>query len=92
VASHILDTIAYRQDCDVIFGEFFDHFPYFGMRGEEDVENLLDAYVDTLAKYRAAFGEPPAGAWGLGGASKCDRTNCKPQNRSSKPSPKPRPK
>ena len=24
---HILDTCAYREDCDVIFGRFLDHFP-----------------------------------------------------------------
>ncbi len=77
--AHILDTIAYRADCDRVFGGFLDHFPYFGMRGDEDTQNLLDAYRDTLDRYRAAFGEPPAGSWGDGDASKCDRTNCKPQ-------------
>src|SRR4051812_16820724 len=30
---HILDTAAYRADCDSLFGDFLDHFPYFGMRG-----------------------------------------------------------
>ncbi len=71
--------MAYRADCDRIFGEFLDHFPYFGMRGNEDAQALLDAYTDTLDRYRDAFGEPPAGAWGLGDSSKCNRTNCKPQ-------------
>src|SRR3954451_24839884 len=41
---HILDTAAYRTDCDVIFGQFIDHFPYFGMRGDQDAQNLEDAY------------------------------------------------
>src|ERR1700743_3709578 len=51
---HILDTAAYRADCDAIFGRFLDHFPYFGMRGAEDAQALEDAYVDTLGRYRDA--------------------------------------
>lgn len=74
---HILDTIAYRQDCDAIFGRFMDHFPYFGMRGPEDAQALSDAYDETLAHYRAAFGEPPDGTWISADAGKC-RTGCKP--------------
>ena len=33
---HILDTQKYAADCNEIFGTFLHHFPYFGMRGEED--------------------------------------------------------
>lgn len=77
---HILDTAAYREDCHAIFGEFLDHFPYFGMRGEEDAKALGDAYADTLERYRTAFGEPPAGTWICDeAASRCKRTACKPQ-------------
>lgn len=76
---HILDTAAYREDCDAIFGHFLDHFPYFGMRGAEDAAALLDAYAETLDRYRSAFGEPPAGTWIAADASKCTRKNCKPQ-------------
>ncbi len=77
---HILDTAAYRDDCDSIFGSFLDHFPYFGMRGEDDAQALTDAYADTLDRYRDAFGEPPAETWiTLDGSSKCKRTACKPQ-------------
>jgi hypothetical protein len=77
---HILDTAAYREDCEAIFGRFLDHFPYFGMRGEEDAEALNDAYADTLERYREAFGEPPADTWiTLDASSKCKRTACKPQ-------------
>jgi hypothetical protein len=76
---HILDTAAYRADCDLIFGRFLDHFPYFGMRGEQDAIALQDAYADTLERYRAAFGEPPAGTWISADAASCKRTNCKPQ-------------
>lgn len=85
---HILDTIAYRQDCDRIFGRFLDHFPYFGMRGDEDARDLLDAYDDTLAKYESQFGATPEGTWRMVDAkAKCHnkpggptcRTQCKPQ-------------
>ena len=76
---HILDTRAYHDDCHAIFGEYLHHFPYFGMRGEEDARALQDAYVDTLDRYRAAFGEPPDETWISADASKCKRTACKPQ-------------
>jgi len=81
---HILDTIAYREDCDAIFGRFLDHFPYFGMRGDDDAKALFDAYEDTLSKYELAFGLPPEGTWRAPDAkSKCHksscRTQCKPQ-------------
>jgi hypothetical protein len=29
---HILDTAAYRDDCDALFGRFLDHFPYVAAR------------------------------------------------------------
>jgi hypothetical protein len=76
---HILDTAAYREDCQAIFGQFLDHFPYFGMRGEEDAQDLNDAYADTLWRYRDAFGDPPAETWISSDASKCGRKACKPQ-------------
>lgn len=76
---HILDTRAYHADCDAIFGSYLHHFPYFGMRGDEDVRALEDAYTKTLVHYRAAFGEPPEGTWVSADASKCKRTACKPQ-------------
>ncbi len=76
---HILDTAAYREDCDALFGKFLDHFPYFGMRGEEDAQALVDAYAETIEKYRTNFGEPADGTWIAEDASRCSRTACKPQ-------------
>ncbi len=76
---HILDTAAYREDCDAIFGRFLDHFPYFGMRGEDDAQALHDAYADTLEHCQHAFGAPPADTWISSDAVKCGRTACKPQ-------------
>jgi hypothetical protein len=76
---HILDTAAYRRDCDAIFGRFLDHYPYFGMRGEDDAQALVDAYAETLDRYREGFGEPPAETWIAApeDRSRC-RTACKP--------------
>lgn len=77
---HILDTAAYREDCEAIFGRFLDHFPYFGMRGDDDAQALHDAYDETIERYRAAFGEPPADTWlVVDASSSCRRTACKPQ-------------
>jgi len=76
---HILDTRAYHDDCEAIFGDYLHHFPYFGMRGEDDSRALHDAYADTLDRYREAFGEPPAETWISADASRCKRTACKPQ-------------
>jgi hypothetical protein len=75
---HILDTQAYHEDCEAILGSYLHHFPYFGMRGEQDAEALMDAYTETLEHYRRAFGEPPPGTWISTDASRCGRTNCKP--------------
>jgi hypothetical protein len=76
---HILDTIAYREDCDRLFGGFLDHFPYFGMRGDDDAQALHEAYGDTLEIYEREFGEPPEGTWVSADAARCNRKNCKPQ-------------
>lgn len=54
---HILDTRAYAQDCQRVFGEFVHHFPYFGMRGEEDAQNLHDSFDETKALYFELFAE-----------------------------------
>lgn len=76
---HILDTIAYRVDCEAIFARFLDHFPYFGMRDEDDAQALLDAYEDTLEKYEAAFGSPPEGTWLKADEAKCHKGSCRTQ-------------
>ena len=45
--AHILDTQAYAPDCERVFGFFLHHFPYFGMRGEQDASDLESAYDQT---------------------------------------------
>jgi hypothetical protein len=54
---HILDTRKYMSDCDKLFGEYLHHFPYFGMRGEEDAKNLAKAGNFTMALFQEHFPE-----------------------------------
>jgi hypothetical protein len=63
--------MSYRVDCDAIFGRFLEHFPYFGLRGPQDAQDLSDSYDVTLQVYREAFGEPPEGTWVSGDARTC---------------------
>jgi hypothetical protein len=54
---HILDTMKYVEDCQNVFGYFLHHFPYFGMRGEEDAANLAEAGKTTNRLYEKEFGD-----------------------------------
>ena len=54
---HILDTMKYAEDCERVFGYFLHHFPYFGMRGEEDAAALTDAGQEMQRLYKQEFGE-----------------------------------
>ncbi|MGH2550987.1 MAG: glycine-rich domain-containing protein [Thermomicrobiales bacterium] len=56
---HILDTHKYAEDCQMVFGQFLHHFPYFGLRGDEDQRALRAAYQATLELMREEFGETP---------------------------------
>jgi hypothetical protein len=56
--THILDTAKYREDCEVLFGQFIDHWPYFGMRDEAEREMLDQAFVHTQALLQRHFGTP----------------------------------
>ena len=55
---HILDTRAYCRDSDALFGGYFHHFPYFGMRGDEDAKQLKSSFEKTKQLYEKTFGEP----------------------------------
>jgi hypothetical protein len=54
---HILDTMKYAADCEEIFGFFLHHFPYVGMRGEEDLADLERAGDRMQELYEATFNE-----------------------------------
>ena len=55
---HILDTRKYAADCEATFGHFVHHFPYLGLRGEEDAKALQAAFVKMQQLYAQEFGEP----------------------------------
>jgi len=70
--AHILDTRAYAEDCERLFGQFLHHFPYFGMRGAEDRQALESAFAESLELFILHFGmDPTAGDTGA--------RSCKPQ-------------
>lgn len=54
---HILDTKAYQEDCNSVFGFFIHHFPYFGIYGKADEINLQNTFEETKVLYRIHFGE-----------------------------------
>jgi hypothetical protein len=54
--AHMLDTAKYRADCLLVFGRFLDHFPYAGLRGEEDRLAWLSDFARTRALFREHFG------------------------------------
>jgi hypothetical protein len=54
---HILDTQKYAADCQQIFGYFLHHFPYLGLRGEDDEaahrqvgERMRELYLQTFGE------------------------------------------
>lgn len=55
---HILDTRKYAADCDAAFGYFLHHFPYLGLRGEDDAKALDAAFEQMQQLYLEEFGEP----------------------------------
>ena len=83
---HILDTQKYFADCDKVFGAYFHHFPYFGMRGVDDAQALSNAFDETTDLFLIEFGESlsslgkffSAGDGALlGDFSKCKQGNCR---------------
>lgn len=68
---HILDTRAYHVDCETMFGQYFHHFPYFGIRNESDKQDLISAFEETKNIYAKEFGEEMINE----NSSKCTR-NC----------------
>ncbi|MCZ4279694.1 glycine-rich domain-containing protein-like [Kiloniella laminariae] len=54
--NHILDTRKYVKDCQVIFGHYLHHFPYFGSRSTEDRRQLEIAFGNTQKLFLEEFG------------------------------------
>jgi hypothetical protein len=72
--AHIVDTRAYMRDCEVVFGEYLHHFPYFGMRGTEDQLALDDAFRRSIELFITHFGIDPTGGDIL--ARSCSSQRC----------------
>jgi hypothetical protein len=54
---HILDTMKYAKDCEQAFGYFLHHYPYVGMRGEDDEQFRLESGNRMRDLYEATFGD-----------------------------------
>ena len=54
---HILDTLKYAADCEQIFGYFLHHFPYIGLRGEDDEAAHHRVGERMKQLYEQTFGE-----------------------------------
>jgi hypothetical protein len=54
---HILDTMKYAADCEAVFGYFLHHFPYVGLRGEEDLEAHHRVGERMRELYEQTYGE-----------------------------------
>ncbi len=54
---HILDTRSYHRDSKKVFGGYFHHFPYFGIRGNNDKKNLISCFEETKNIYENEFNE-----------------------------------
>jgi len=54
---HILDTMKYAADCEQAFGYFLHHYPYVGMRGEDDEQFRVDSGERMRELYEATFGD-----------------------------------
>jgi hypothetical protein len=59
---HILDTMKYAVDCQAVFGYFLHHYPYVGMRGDDDEQFRLDSGDRMRELYEATFGEAYPGS------------------------------
>lgn len=57
---HILDTRSYHKDCEKLFGGYMHHYPYFGMRGDQDAQDLKNSFEKTKDLYLDLFGEEMA--------------------------------
>lgn len=55
---HILDTMKYASDCEQAFGYFLHHYPYIGLRGEDDIAVQEQAGQRMRELYESTFGEP----------------------------------
>jgi hypothetical protein len=53
---HMLSSEDYVRDCNILFGVYLHHYPYFGVNGKADYQDLLAAFEDMKRLYRSEFG------------------------------------
>jgi hypothetical protein len=52
---HILDTKKYMEDCQLVFGKYLHHYPYFGIEGDGDYADKC--FTVTKELFIKHFGE-----------------------------------
>jgi hypothetical protein len=57
---HILDTMKYAEDCELVFGYFLHHYPYVGLRGSDDAAVRQRAGERMRELYEQTFGASEA--------------------------------
>ena len=67
---HILDTRKYMEDCQLLFGYYLHHYPYFGLEG--DKENLNKGFELTRRLFKYHFGHDL-----IGKAHPCSSKSCR---------------
>jgi hypothetical protein len=73
--SHILDTMAYFHDCEMLFGKYAHHKPSFG--GQEEKEELAESFQAMIERYVDVYGKPaPTHVWATGGKEKRQVGGC----------------
>jgi hypothetical protein len=55
---HVLFTAKYREDCNTVFGQFFEHVPYFG-RTESNVDEDDRVLTNTRSLWEKVYGYIP---------------------------------
>lgn len=55
--AHILDTKKYFTDCQTIFGQYIHHYPYIGLNGGSDQNDLDQLFGETLDLVQKHFPE-----------------------------------
>ncbi|WP_414526956.1 glycine-rich domain-containing protein [Nodularia chucula] len=53
--SHLLDTAKYKEDCQMLFGRFINHFPYAGLMDEVDRNDWEVAFAETQVLFAEHF-------------------------------------
>jgi hypothetical protein len=65
---HILDTMKYAADCEQVFGYFLHHYPYVGLRGDNDDQFRIDSGERMRTLYETTFSEAYPAAFSGGEA------------------------